>query len=157
MLLALVQYHFLTLCLTETHYIANQNAVNIKNAFSNFSFIFNSSERKFRSLAFCHAQFVEILNRINMEGISIFTIRKGTFREDSTTIALLYHERVSPTTYLHKLSHVIHNCNVHVILEDLKIDAFGSQRAITEDKLHIYDMAINKPTHLSGSLLDHGV
>ena len=92
-----------------------------------------------------------------MEGISIFTIRKGTFREDSTTIALLYHERVSPTTYLHKLSHVIHNCNVHVILGDLKIDAFGSQRAITEDKLHIYDMAINKPTHLSGSLLDHGV
>ena len=33
---------------------------------------------------------VEILNCINMEGISIFTISKETFMEDSITIALLH-------------------------------------------------------------------
>ena len=87
------------ICLTETQLVPHQNTVNIENALSNFSVIFNSSERKFRSLAFCHVQSVEILNCIN-------------------------------------------------------IDAFGPQRAITEDKFHMYDMFINKPTHLSGSLLD---
>ena len=38
---------------------------------------------------------------------------------------------------------------------DFNIDAFDSQTAITEDKLYMYDMVVNKPTHLSGSLLDH--
>ena len=77
-------------CLTETQLVPNQNTVSIEDALSNFSVIFNSSERKFRSLAFCHTQSVEILNCINMEGISIITIRKGTFREGSITIILLY-------------------------------------------------------------------
>ena len=93
------------ICLTEKQLVPNQNTVNIENTLSNFLVIFNSSERKFRSLAFCHAQSVEILNCINMEGISIFTIRKGTFREDSITIVLLYKESViSPATYLNELS-----------------------------------------------------
>ena len=90
-----------------------------------------------------------------MEGISIFTIRKGTFREGSITIALLYKESaISPVIYLNKLSQVISNCNVDIILGDFNIDAFGPQRAIIEDNLHMYDMVVNKPTHLSGSLLD---
>ena len=68
------------ICLTETQLVLNQNIVNIENALSNFSVIFNSSERKFRSLAFCHAQSVEILNCISI------TIRKRTFREDRITV-----------------------------------------------------------------------
>ena len=86
------------ICLTETQLVPNKNNVNIENALSNFSLIFNSSKRKFISLAFCHAQSVEILNCIN-------------------------------------------------------IDAFGPQRTIIEDKLHMYDIVINKPSHLSESLL----
>ena len=103
-------------CLTETQLVPNQSTVNIENALCNFSVIFNSSERKFRSLGFCHAQSVEILNCINKEGISIFTIRKITFREDSITTALLYKESaISPATYLNELSQVISNVNVDVI------------------------------------------
>ena len=143
------------ICLTETQLEPNQNTVNIENALSNFSVIFNSSERNFRSLEFRHAQSVEILNCINMEGISIFTIRKRTFREDSITIALLYKESaISPAIYLNELSQVINNVNVDITLGDFSIGAFGPQRAIIEDKLHMYDMVINKLTHLSGSLLD---
>ena len=78
--------------LTDTQLVPNQNTLSIENALSNFSVIFNSSEMKFRSLEFCHAQSVKILTCINMEGISIFTIRKITFREDSIAIALLYKE-----------------------------------------------------------------
>ena len=37
---------------------------------------------------------------------------------------------------------------------DFNIAAFYPQRAIIEDKPHMYDMVINKPGHLSGSLLD---
>ena len=140
------------MCLTEIQLEPNQNTVNIENALSNFSVIFNSSERKFKSLAFCHAQSVENLNCISMEGISIFTIRKRTFREDSITIAL--ESAISPAIYLNELSQVISNVNVDIILGDFNIGAFGQQRAIIEDKLHMYDMVINKPTHLSGSLLD---
>ena len=113
------------ICLTEKQLVPNQNTVNIENTLSNFSVIFNSSERKFRSLGFCHAQSVEILNCINMEGILIFTIRKGTFREDSITIVLLYKESaISPATYLNELSQVICNFNVDVIFGDFNIDAF---------------------------------
>ena len=139
------------ICLTETQPVLYQNTVNTENAESKFSVIFNSSKRKFRSQAFCHALSVEILNCINVEGLSIFTIRKITFREDSITIALLYKESaISPATYLNEMSQVISNVNVYVILGDSNIDAFGPQRAIIEDKLHMYDMAINKSTHLSG-------
>ena len=93
------------ICLTETQLIPNQNTVNIENALRNFSVIFNSSDRKLRSLAFCHTQSVKVLNCISVEGISIFTIRKGTFRENSLTIALLYDENaVSTATYLKELA-----------------------------------------------------
>ena len=34
-----------------------------------------------------------------------------------------------------------------VILGDFNIDAFDPQAAIIEDKLHIYDIIINKPSH----------
>ena len=143
------------ICLTEIQLVPNQNTVSIEDALSNFSVIFNSSERKLRSLAFCHAQSVEILNCINMEGISIFTIRKGAFREGNITIALLYKETaISPATHLNELSQVISNCNVDIILGHFNIDTFDLQRTIIEDKLHMYDMVVNKPTHLSGSLLD---
>ena len=123
--------------------------MNIENALSNFLVIFNSSERKFRCLAFCYALSVEILNCINMQGISIFTIRKRTFREDSITIALLYKQSaISPATYLNELSQEISNVNVDIILGDFNVDAFDPKIAIIEDKLHMYDMVINKPTHL---------
>ena len=113
------------ICLTEKQLVPNQNTVNIENTLSNFSVIFNSSERKLRSLEFCHAQSVEILNCIKMEGILIFTIRKGTFREDSITIVLLYKESaISPATYLNELSQVICNFNVNVIFGDFNINAF---------------------------------
>ena len=66
-----------------------------------------------------------MLNCINMEGISIFTIRKATFREDSITITLLYKESaISHATYLNELSQVISNFNVDIILGDFNIDAF---------------------------------
>ena len=90
-----------------------------------------------------------------LEGISIFTIRKRTFREDSITIALLYKESaISPATCLSELSQVISNVNADMILGDFNIDAFGPQRAIIEYKLHMYDIVINRSTNLSGSLLD---
>ena len=58
-----------------------------------------------------------------MEGISIFTIRKGTFREDSITITLLYKESViSPAIYLNELSQVICNFNVDMILGNFNIN-----------------------------------
>ena len=114
------------ICLTETQLIPNQNTVKIKNALSDFSVIFNSSERIFRSLAFCHAQSVEIFNCINMESISMFTVRKRTFREDSITIALLCKEyAISPATYLNELFQVISNVNVDIVLGDFNIDPFG--------------------------------
>ena len=39
-----------------------------------------------KTLKTCYTQSVKILNYVNMEGISIFIVRKGTFREDSVTI-----------------------------------------------------------------------
>ena len=80
-----------------------------------------------------------ILNCINLEGISIFTIRKGLFIENSIIIALLYKEsNISPATYLNELSQVICNVNVDIILGDFNIDAFGPQEAIIKDKLQKY-------------------
>ena len=71
-----------------------------------------------------------------MEGILIFKIRKGTFRKDSKTIALLYKESaISPTTYLNEKSRVICNFNVEFILGDFSIGAFDPQRSITNNKL----------------------
>ena len=69
---------------------------------------------------------------------------------------------ISPATYLNELFQVICDFNVDIILGDFNdiilgnfnIDAFDPQTAITEDKLYTYDMVVNKPTHLSGSLLD---
>ena len=85
------------ICLIETQLVPNQNTVSIENVLINFSVTFNSRERKFRSLTFCHAQSVEILNSISMEGISIFTVRKRTFTEDSITIALHYNIKKVPS------------------------------------------------------------
>ena len=107
------------ICLTKAQTVPNQNAVNIENSFSNFSVIFNYGEKKFRILEFCHAQSAKILNCINMKGISIFTIRIGTFRKEGIKIALLYKESaISPTTYLNQLSQITVNFDVDMKLEN---------------------------------------
>ena len=135
------------ICLTEKQLVPNQNTVNIENTLSNFSVIFNSSERKLRSLEFCHAQSVEILNCINMEGILIFTIRKGTFREDSITIVLLYKESaISPATYLNELSQVICNFNVNVIFGDFNINAFVQREPSLINFIRMIWLLINPHT-----------
>ena len=41
-----------------------------------------------------------------------------------------------------------------MMMGDFKVDAFSPQTAIIEGKLHTYDMAYNKPTHLNRSLFD---
>lgn len=67
-----------------------------------------------------------------MESISIFTIRKKAFREDSITITILYKENgTSPATYLNELSQVVYDFNVDIILGDININTFSPQRAIT--------------------------
>ena len=47
------------------------------------------------------------------------------------------------------------NDNIHVILGDFNIDAYGPNNLQMQQTLSRYKLVVDEPTHLSGSLLDH--
>ena len=71
----------------RTQLVPSQNADSINNTLSKLSIVFSSKQRKSKSLTFSYTEFVEIINFVNMESISVLIIRKETFNADIVTAA----------------------------------------------------------------------
>ena len=79
------------LCLTETQLQIDEDTSYIESSLQkHFKIHFNSNENKYRSIAFCHSNFVSLLTYEDHNGISILTVTKPKFYEYPITVALVY-------------------------------------------------------------------
>jgi len=143
------------LFLTETQLSPNNPTADIEQTLSCFQFEFNSSHiSKYKSLAFCYQNQVSVIEHEKHEGMSILTIRKPSFADISIKIALIYRQPNSTLRTFYEVIQAVVERQIDILLGDFNIDAFDSSDQLQEI-LTLYQLVINEPTHLSGSLIDH--
>ena len=121
--------------MTETQLVPNQNTDSIKKVLHKFSIVFDSNRhvltKENLEVALCDTESAETLNFVNMESISIFTIRKRTVKADIVTFTLLWKENtILPVTNFDDISQIIANNSIDFIMRDFNIDAFGFQHML---------------------------
>ena len=90
-----------------------------------FKLHFNSTENKYRSIAFCYLNRVSVLGHEDHNAISIIAITKPQSYEYPITIALVYGSPNSPiASFLHQLVYFTNARIIDILLGDFNIDAF---------------------------------
>ena len=145
------------LYLTETQYEAGSDTSIIESALlKNYIMQFNSSDNKFKGIAYGLSYGVEILAKEDFNRISIFNILKQHFSNNPFSIALIYRYPDTQTpAFIDCLNYVV-GSGIDVLLGDLNIDvldevAYRKMR----DTLSSYNVKVLEPTHLDGALLNH--
>ena len=123
------------ICLTETQLVPNQNNDSINQVSYKFSIVFNSNlhvlTKENLEVALCDTESAETLNFVNLENISIFTIRKIIFKADIITFTLVCKENaIPPVTNFDDISQIIANNSIDFIMRDFNIDVFGVQHML---------------------------
>ena len=145
------------LCLTETQCDAGRETSIIESALQKkYTMHFNNSDNKFKSIAYCLSNDVEILAKEDFNGISIFNIRKQHFSNNPFSIALTYRCLNTQTSDFIDCSNYVVSSGIDVLLGDFNIDALDevAYRRL-KDTLSSYNLKVLEPTHLDGALLNH--
>ena len=144
------------LCLTETQLVPGQNTATVQDILNNFNFFFNSGIDKFESVAVCYLKSIQVFQVFNINGISIFSVNKSSFFEDNLRIALLYKKQSIPISiFSNSIDRLMASEQVDIVLGNFNIEALDLQQSIFfNNLLTVYDIVVDEPTHLGGSLID---
>ena len=140
------------ICLTETHIKSTDKQENI---IAGFKLFHNISSDKFQSLALCYQYNIDINDIFNIPGISLFTISKKNVPQTRLRMLLLYRKQtINIQTYCENLTNLLRLESIQNVLADFNINALNSNNPLVS-VFADYTQIVSKPTHLSGSLLDH--
>ena len=144
------------LCLTETQLVPGQNTATVQDILNNINFFFNSGIDKFETVAVCYLKSIQVFQVFNINGISIFSVNKSSFFEDNLRIALLYEKQSIPISiFSNSIDRLMASEQVDIVLGNFNIEALDLQQSIFfNNLLTVYDMVVDEPTHLGGSLID---
>ena len=144
-------------CLTETQCKAGGDTSIIESALQRkYAMYFNNSDNKFKTIAYGLSNDVGILAKKDVNGTSIFNIRKQHFSNNPFSIALIYScSNTQTSAFKDFLSYVV-GSGIDVLLRDFNIDALDevAYRRL-KDILSSYNLKVLESTHLYGALLDH--
>jgi len=107
------------------------------------------------SLAFCLHKDIFVSEHEKHEGWSILTFRKPMFADANLKIALVYKQPNSQLQLFNTVIQAVLGKQTDIILGDFNIDAFNSNCRLLQEIFRSYELIVNEPTHLSGSLIDH--
>ena len=145
------------MCLTETQTAPGSSTAHIEKVLDDFVIEFNCSQNsKYQSLAFCHKPSIAIRDHFKISGFSLLKFTKDSFSHQQIIILLVYRQSSqSKAIFFNSLSNFLRENNVDIILGDFNIDYFDPMNDIIENLTENYEMIVDKPTHLSGGLIDH--
>ena len=147
------------LCLTESQIPLEYDCEDISSMFSNHHLHFNNSQHKYESLAFCFHNEVVLLSHYMMPGSSLIAILKPSFSRRAFRLLLIYRSPSSnKSQFFDKLEKFLNSQkeDIDIILGDFNINAADFDHEETSSCLSSsYNLIVNEPTHLSGSVLDH--
>ena len=115
----------------------------------------NNNENKFLSLAYGSRNDVAVLDKFDVNGVSIFSFKKHAFPNRVFTLMLVYRKQPLGMQKLYELMQYLLVANsINIIGGDFICDLLK----VTENKfLDIFTDQVqvgNKPSHISGSLID---
>ena len=145
------------LCLTETQLTPdsdNECCLDLQPFLS----IPNSREDRFTSILYgFNPEVVDLIYCRDIPGASVFQVQKQSFSTEPVNIILLYRKNsLSANDLFYMLNNLINDdFDIHIILGDFNINAFTENNNYVFEYLSDYQLVINEPTHISGSLLDH--
>ena len=143
------------LCLTETQLLPDQNIYDICSVLEDFQVYFNNNNDKFKSIACAVKNPTLTTSHDEFPGFSVLKICKQSFLEYDIILGILYRKHSSALhLFYDNIRTLIDTYGITILLGDFNINYFDNQDVLTET-LSDFEMIVNTPTHIDGSLLDH--
>ena len=121
-----------------------------------FNINFNNDENKFLSLAYGCRNDVAILDKFNTNGVSIFSFKKHVSADRVFTLMLLYRKQsMQMEEFFHMLQYLVATYAMYTVAGDFNYDLLKVSENKFWDIFTDCVQMVNKPTHTSGSLIDH--
>ena len=143
--------------LTETQISLSDSTYTIVKTLNFFNINFNNSEDKFLNLAYRCRNNVVVSDKVDTNGVSIFSFKKNDFADRVFTLMLVYKNYSMPMqNSFQMLQYLLPTNSVDIVAGDFNFDLLK----VSENNLllnHFMEQAqiVNQPTHISGSLKDH--
>ena len=139
---------------TETQIGLSGSTCRIVEKFIFFHLNFNNSEDKVLSLTYGYRNNVAVLGKFDANGVSIFSFKKHDFAD---SVMLVYRIRSMQMQELFQmLQYLLATNSIDIVAGDFSFDLLK----VSENNLFLnhfteYIQIVNKPTHISGLLIDH--
>ena len=140
---------------TETQIMSIHN--NIEGILEPFSIVYNNfGNNRYANIAFGYQGSVSLLDEYSISNATLFQISKESFLPQNLNVLLLYRSKeLGQNDFLYIIQHCFSRIgNIDIIFGDFNIDALKGRNYVSE-YLSQYEMVVNSPTHISGSLIDH--
>ena len=142
------------MCLTETQ-LQQDLSLSESYMLEEFNMIYINNCDKFQSIAYGFRNDIDILLHNRMRSASLVSFSKSTFKSKTIKLLLLYRKHsINVTGFCSWLQEFVTSNFVDIILRDFNISVFDETDRLS-NVLASYNQIIKKPTHISGSLLDH--
>ena len=143
------------LCLTETQICENDMITHFQEL-PQFAVFLNNNADKYSSLAFLYRNTLEVLPGISDAGLSAVNVIKQSFQALPIKVLLLYRKNsLGKAKFVEALTYFVRSRDPDIILGDFNIDHFHKEEKTLSFLMDDYEQIVNRPTHISGSLLDH--
>ena len=99
---------------------------------------------------------VAVLNKFDTNGVSILSFKKHAFADRALTLMLVYRKQsMNMQEFFHMLQYLLATHSIDIIAGDFSYDLLKVSQFIFLDIFTDHVQMVNKPTHISGSLIDH--
>ena len=121
-----------------------------------FNINFNNNENKFLSLAYGCRNGVAVLNKFHANGVSIFSFKKHAFVDRIFTLMLVYRKQSRHMQeFFQMLQYLLATHSIDIMAGDFSYDLLKMSQNNFLDIFTDHVQMVNKPTHISGFLIDH--
>ena len=143
--------------MTETQLDEHSKTEEIKAFLNPFSLYANNvAEHVYSNTAVAYKEGIEILGSRMLPGITRITLNHYGVDFPINMILLYRQQNLENDHFLYMVQHLMGNDNnVHIILGDFNKNYLTEESDFLRTRLQDYDMIVQEPTHISGSLIDH--
>ena len=141
---------------TEIKIKPSDSTCKIIETFSLFNINFDNIENRFLSLAYGCRNDETVLNKFDANGLSILSFKKYAFAERVFTLILIYRKQsMHMQEFFQVLQYLLATNSIDIIAGDFNYDLLKVSQNKFLDIFTDHVQMVNKPTHISGSLIDH--
>ena len=117
---------------------------------------FNNNEKKNLSLAYGCRNYVAILDKFDADRVTIFSFKKHTFADRVFTLMLIYRKQsMQMPGFFQMLQYLVATYSIDIIAGGFNYDLLKVLENKLLDIFTDHLQMVNKPTHISASLIGH--